>query len=94
MDFEWDEAKNQANHRKHGVWFQEAKTAFFDEDAIVYDDPDHSDDEGRYLLLGLSGALNVLVVVHCLRSEGETIRIVSARRATRPERQAYQGGAR
>jgi uncharacterized DUF497 family protein len=93
MDFEWDEAKNRANHRKHGVWFQEAKTAFFDEDAIVYDDPDHSDDEGRYLLLGLSGALNVLVVVHCLRNEGETIRIISARRATRPEQQAYQGGA-
>jgi uncharacterized DUF497 family protein len=91
MDFEWDDEKNQANYRKHRVWFEEAKTAFIDEEAIVYDDPDHSADEERFILLGLSTALRVLVVVHCIRGGGETIRIISARKAKRLEREAYAG---
>jgi uncharacterized protein len=93
MGFEWDPAKDKANYRKHGVWFEEARTVFFDEEAILYDDPDHSADEDRFLLLGLSSALRVLVVVHCVRARGEIIRIISARKATGPEREAYRRGA-
>jgi hypothetical protein len=84
MRFEWDEAKNAANQKKHGVAFEEAQTVFFDDDAILYDDPDHSEDEERFLLVGVSVALRVLVVVHCVR-EDEAIRIISARRATKRE---------
>jgi len=93
MEFAWDDEKNRINHRKHGIWFEEARTAFFDDDAIVYDDPDHSEKEERFLLLGLSSALRVLVVVHCIRNDGETIRIVSARKASNNERMSYPGGA-
>jgi len=94
MRFDWDKAKNTANRRKHGVSFEEAETAFFDEEAIVYDDPDHSGDEERFLLLGLSNALKVLVVVRCLRGGGDVIRLISARKATRDERETYSGGAK
>jgi len=93
MRFEWDPEKNRANYRKHGIRFEEAQTAFFDDDAIVFDDPDHSDDEERFLLLGLSSSAKVLVVVHCLRDRGDTIRIISARKATRTEHEAYARGA-
>jgi len=92
LRFEWDEEKNRVNQRKHGIRFEEAQTAFFDEDARVFDDPDHSDDEERFLLLGLSSMLRVLVVVHCLRDRGDTIRIISARKATKTEREAYARG--
>ncbi len=92
MRFEWDEEKNRVNQRKHGIRFEEAQTAFFDEDALVFNDPDHSDDEERFLLLGLSSMLRVLVVVHCLRDRGDTIRIISARKATKTEREAYVRG--
>lgn len=92
MRFEWDEEKNRANYRKHGVRFGEAQTTFFDEDAILFGDPDHSRDEDRFLLLGLSSMLRVLVVVHCLRDYGDTIRISSARKATKAEREAYTRG--
>lgn len=92
MRFEWDEEKNRVNQRKHGIRFEEAQTAFFDEDALVFNDPDHSDDEERFLLLGLSSMLRVLVVVHCLRDRGDTIRIISARKATKTEREAYARG--
>ncbi len=88
--FEWDPAKAAANLRKHGVSFAEAETAFYDDFAKVLPDPDHStDDEDRFLLLGLSSALRVLVVVHCLRERESVIRLISARRATRAERAAY-----
>ncbi len=93
MRFEWDPEKNRANYRKHGIRFEEVQTAFFDDDAIVFDDPDHSDDEERFLLLGLSSSAKVLVVVHCLRDRGDTIRIISARKATRTEHEAYARGA-
>ena len=80
MRFEWDPEKNRANHRKHGVWFEEAQTAFFDDLAEVFDDPDHGQEEERFILLGLSSALRILVVVHCLRQRGEVIRIISNNR--------------
>lgn len=92
MRFEWDERKNERNRRKHRVSFDEAQTVFFDDNAVLYDDPDHSIDEERFLLLGVSSRLRVLVVVHVLREGGEVIRIVSARRATRLERREYQRG--
>ena len=88
MRFEWDDAKADANREKHGVSFEEAQTVFFDEEAILYDDPDHSVDEERFLLVDLSSRLRVLVVVHCAREGGEAIRIISARRATRREQLA------
>ena len=92
MRFEWDPEKNRANYRKHGIRFEEAQTAFFDEEAILFDDPDHSDDEDRFLLLGSSSLARALVVVHCLRGRGDTIRIISARKATKSEREAYARG--
>jgi hypothetical protein len=92
MRFEWDPAKGAANRRKHGVTFKEAETVFFDDAALLFDDPDHSTDEERFLLLGMSAAVRVLVVAHCVRESGEIIRIISARRATRAETEAYVGG--
>ncbi len=92
MRFEWDERKNERNRRKHRVSFDEAQTVFFDDNAVLYDHPDHSIDEERFLLLGVSSRLRVLVVVHVLRERGEVICIVSARRATRLERREYQRG--
>ena len=92
MRFEWDARKNEANRRKHGVSFEEAESAFVDENAIVYDDPDHSIDEQHFVLLGLSVLLRILVVVHCLRDGEETVRIISARKATKAERVEYPGG--
>lgn len=91
MQFEWEETKNQSNIRKHDVNFLEAETAFSDDNAKVYDDPDHSDEENRFILLGFSTNLRLLVVVHCLRDEGDTIRLISARKATRRERATYSG---
>jgi uncharacterized protein len=87
--FEWDDRKNQTNQRKHGVSFEEAQTVFFDQDAIEYHDPGHSQDEERFLLLGRSFKLRVLVVCHCLRESASVIRLISARRATKKERRAY-----
>ena len=89
LRFEWDPRKADANVRKHGVSFEEAESAFFDDAARILDDPDHSDDEDRFLLLGLSSRLRVLLVVHSLRARGDVIRIISARRATRSERAQY-----
>ena len=87
--FEWDPRKAAANLRKHGVNFAEAETAFYDDYATITDDPDHSDDEERFLLLGMSAGLRVLVVVHCVREAGSVIRLISARKATRSERAQY-----
>lgn len=89
LEFEWDEKKNRANRRKHGVSFEEAQTAFADEHGLLIDDPQHSSDEDRFVLLGLSASLNVLVVCHCYRAGGDTIRIISARRADSHERGEY-----
>ena len=90
LSFEWDERKNRENKRKHGVSFEEAQTVFLDERALRFYDPDHSADEDRFILLGLSFALRELVVCHCYRAGGSVIRIISARRATRREAAAYR----
>jgi uncharacterized DUF497 family protein len=89
IHFAWDPAKARANVRKHGITFEEAETAFSDDFAIVVPDPDHSADEARFLLIGLSAALRVLLVVHSEQADGEVIRVISARRATRSERAQY-----
>jgi len=86
---EWDERKNRANKRKHGVSFEEAQTVFLDENAIRYFDPDHSAEEDRFLMLGMSWRLRVLVVCHCFRVDDSTIRIISARRANKEEAREY-----
>ena len=87
--FEWDARKNRANQKKHGVSFEEARTAFFDEHARVIADPEHSDDEYRFVLLGLSAQLRVLVVCHCYRASDQVVRISSARRADPSEQHQY-----
>ena len=89
LRFEWDPAKSSANRRKHGITFEEARTVFFDERARLIDDPDHSEDEDRFVLLGISASLRVLVVCHCYRSGGNVIRIISARKATKSEARFY-----
>ena len=90
LRFEWDGRKAVANERKHGVSFDEAKSVFLDERAKLIDDPDHSEDEDRFVLLGFSSALRMLLVCHCYRSEGNVIRIVSARKATERESRFYR----
>jgi uncharacterized DUF497 family protein len=87
----WDEKKNQENIRKHHVSFEEAQTVFYDPNGKLIDDPDHSDEEDRYIILGLSKILHLLVVCHCYRENDETIRIISARKATTTETKYYGG---
>ncbi|MBA2484702.1 MAG: BrnT family toxin [Nitrospira sp.] len=87
--FEWDEKKNRQNIRKHGVSFEEAQSVFLDDHAMRFYDPDHSEDEDRFLMLGLSFTLRILVVCHCYREPDAVIRIISARKATRQERVYY-----
>jgi uncharacterized DUF497 family protein len=91
LKFEWDRRKEAANRKKHGVSFAEAKTAFFDENARVIADPDHSEEEDRFILLGLSSQLRLLVVCHCYREDQDTVRIISARKAGCSERHEYEG---
>lgn len=88
--FEWDPKKAEVNLRKHKVSFEDAQSVFSDEHALLIDDPDHSEDEDRSVLLGLSGSLRLLVVVHCYRAEGSVVRIISARRADAQERSVYE----
>jgi len=92
LRFEWDPGKATLNFKKHGVSFDEARTVFFDERAKLIDDPDHSDGEDRFILLGLSSAMRVVLVCHCLRGEDQLIRIISARKATPRESKSYAGG--
>jgi uncharacterized DUF497 family protein len=89
LRFVWDAGKNLANRRKHGVSFEEAQTAFHDENAMVYFDPDHSEEEDRFILLGMSLQLRVLVVCHCYREGESVIRIISARKADKREQGGY-----
>lgn len=89
LRFEWDPRKAAVNRRKHGVSFEDARSVFADERARLIDDPDHSEDEDRFVLLGLSSSLRLLVVAHCYRAEGKTIRIISAREAAREEEAYY-----
>ncbi len=87
--FEWDSGKAATNLRKHGVAFEEARTVFEDDEALFISDPEHSVAEDRFVLVGLSAALRVVVVVHCERDTGDVIRIISARKADRGERADY-----
>jgi hypothetical protein len=90
LGFEWDRRKAAANWLKHRVSFEEARSVFFDERARLIDDPEHSGEEERFVLLGLSRALRVLIVCHCYRRNGDVIRIISARKATRSEAAYYR----
>ena len=89
LRFEWDPKKNRENQRRHKVSFEEAETAFADEHGLLMADPDHSEDEDRFILLGLSARLRLLVVCHTYREEDKVIRLVSARKADRSERAQY-----
>ena len=89
LRFEWDGRKAAANLKKHGVGFEEAKSVFVDERGKLIDDPDHSEDEDRFVILGLSSALRLLLVCHCYRREGNVIRIISARKAIAKECKSY-----
>ena len=91
ITFEWDSAKAKANLKKHGISFEEAQSVFYDEFAVQFFDEEHSSDEERFLMLGMSVDTNLLIVCHCERSDGSVIRIISARKATRKE-QAFYGG--
>ncbi len=89
LKFEWNRKKDKTNRNKHGVSFDEAKTVFYDEYALQFPDPDHSEEEERFLLLGLSLKLKTLVVCHCFRKEETTVRIISARKADKDEQLVY-----
>ena len=89
IDFEWNEIKNRLNIKKHGNSFDEASSVFYDTNAILFDDPEHSSDEDRFLIIGISKNLRTCIVSHCYRSEDEIIRIISARKATKREVDAY-----
>lgn len=92
LRFEWDEVKNKVNRIKHRVWFEEAQGVFDDPCARLFFDPEHSAEEDRFVILGMSGAARLLVVVHCHRKAQSVVRIISARRATRKEARFYEEG--
>ena len=94
VEFDWDELKNIINKKKHGVDFNEAKSVFYDENALEYYDDTHSENEDRFLMLGLSGRLRILIVSYTVRTtDNETvIRIISSRTATKKERKEYPRG--
>lgn len=88
--FEWDQQKAENNLKKHGVSFEEAKSVFYDENAKLINDPEHSENEDRFILLGLSYSFRTILVFHCYRKNGHLIRIISARKATSNESKFYQ----
>ena len=90
LHFEWDPKKARINLRRHGISFEEAATAFYDDNGRIIPDPDHSTKEERFILLGLSTKLRILVVCHCYRKSESVIRIISAWQATRRERTQYE----
>ena len=89
MKFEWDEKKQKINIQKHGIDFEEAKTVFYDEEALLIPDPEHSTSEERFVILGISKKTNLLTVCHCYRENEEVIRIINARKATTKEKKQY-----
>jgi uncharacterized DUF497 family protein len=91
MDIIWDENKNQKNIKKHGVSFEEAKTVFYDPNGKIIHDPEHSNEEDRFIFLGFSKLLRFLVVCHCYKEEEEIIQIITARKATKNETKEYGG---
>ena len=92
IKFEWSPSKKSKNLEKHGISFEEAQSVFYDEYAIQFYDEEHSGHEDRFLMLGLSNQTRVLIVCHCERGDGKTIRIISARKATTKESKYYRGG--
>jgi uncharacterized DUF497 family protein len=92
LRFEWDERKNRGNRTKHGVWFEEAESVFSDSHARLFHDPEHSEEEERFILLGLSSAARTLVIVRCYRDSDSLVRIISARKATKKEVRFYEEG--
>jgi uncharacterized DUF497 family protein len=92
LRFAWDERKNRGNRIKHGIWFEEAPSVFDDPRARLFHDPEHSEGEDRFILLGVSSAARTLVVVHCYRDSESLIRIISARKATKKEVRSYEEG--
>lgn len=92
IKFSWDENKAQSNYAKHNVSFEEAKSVFYDDKALLIDDPDHSEYEDRFIILGISRQSRILVVCHCYRDENKNIRIISARKATKKEQMEYSEG--
>jgi uncharacterized DUF497 family protein len=90
LRFIWDEGKARTNERKHGVTFNEAKTVFYDDNAELIGDPDHSGHEDRFVMLGMSDRARILIVCHCYRESNSIIRIISARKATRKEQAQYR----
>lgn len=90
IDFEWDEKKNEKNKEKHKIGFEEALTVFYDENAVLFDDPEHSEDEDRFLIIGITQNERLCIVSHCYRGEqDDKIRIISARKATKNETRFY-----
>lgn len=87
--FVWDKSKNITNQKKHNISFEEAKTVFYDDNARLIRDEDHSDFEERFILLGLSSHLRLLIVVHAYKEQDQIIRIISARKATKSESKYY-----
>ena len=92
LKFEWDENKNEINKRKHGLSFETAREVSYDEFAILFDDPDHSIGEERFLIIGSTKTEQICIVSHCYRDSENTIRIISARRATKNEKRIYLDG--
>lgn len=92
LNFEWDEHKNEINKKKHGLSFETATEVFYDELAILFDDPDHSDDEERFLIIGMLKSSKICIVSHCYRDNDNVIRLISARMATKSEIRYYQEG--
>ncbi len=92
IEFDWDEDKNKANRKKHGVWFEEARSVFDDVHGRLFLDSEHSDHEDRFILIGYNISSKLLVVVHCHREPDSVIRIISARKATKKERVYYEKG--
>ena len=92
MRFEWDSGKNKKNNKKHRVDFSEAETVFEDDNAVEIFDEEHSKDEDRFIIIGISTKERELMVCHCYRDGGETIRIISARKATKSEKELYERG--
>ena len=90
LRFEWDPVKSKVNRDKHGVSFEEASTVFYDERAVEFYDEDHSEWEDRFLLLGISAKLRLLMICHCFRVDESVIRIISARKATQKEAKFYR----
>ena len=89
LKFEWNKTKDAINKRKHGISFNEASTVFYDENALLFDDPEHSRSEDRFLIIGMSIKMHICIVSHCYRKNDQIIRIISARKATKKEVNIY-----